>query len=228
MPALFENIRVCVFDAYGTLFDVHSATARYARRLGAHESAVSELWRTKQLQYTWLRSLMDAYEDFWTVTQHALDYSLASFGIRDEVLRDELMNAYLRLNCYEEVIDVLKALRAHGIKTAILSNGSPAMLESVVSYAGIAAHLDACLSVEEKKIYKPASAVYRMPCDLFGVEPAQISFQSSNCWDATGGANFGYQVAWCNRFKQPLDRLPGIPQAEIRNLRELLPIVGIG
>ncbi len=228
MPALFKDIRVCVFDAYGTLFDVHSAAAAHTGRLGEHESAVSELWRAKQLQYTWLLSLMNVYEDFWTVTQNALDYSLASCGIQDAELRDDLMNAYLRLSCYEEVIEVLKALRAHGIKTAVLSNGSPAMLESVVRYTGIAEHLDACLSADEKKIYKPASTVYQIPCDLFGIKPFQISFQSSNCWDAIGGANFGYQVAWCNRFEQPLDRLPRIPQAEIKNLRELLPIVGIG
>lgn len=210
----FDDIRACVFDAYGTLFDVHSAAAQHSHRLGELETPVSELWRAKQLQYTWLRSLMDDYEDFWTVTENSLDYALASYGISDTQLREDLMNAYLKLACFDEVIDVLQALKQKGIKTAILSNGSPAMLEGAVENSGIAEFLDACISVDDVRIFKPAAEVYQLPCTLFGIEPNQVSFQSSNCWDAIGGAHFGYQVAWCNRYDQQLDRLPAKPQAE--------------
>ena len=228
MSNQFVDIRACVFDAYGTLFDVHSAAAQHSQRLGELESPVSELWRAKQLQYTWLRSLMGAYEDFWTVTGDSLDYALASYGAEDDELRTDLMNSYLNLSCFDEVTDVLKSLKRNGFKIAILSNGSPSMLDPVVKNSGISDYVDANISVDSRKIYKPTAEVYRMPCEIFGIEPHEISFQSSNCWDAIGGAYFGYQVAWCNRYDQQLDRMPGKPHAEIRNLTELLPLLGIG
>ena len=227
MTAKFDDISACVFDAYGTLFDVHSAAAQHSHRLAEKETAVSELWRAKQLQYTWLRSLMGAYSDFWTVTENSLDYALATYGIRDSSLRADLMNSYLNLNCFDEVLNVLKVLKENDIKVAILSNGSPAMLDPVAKNSGVAEYLDACISVDSKQIYKPSAVVYQMPCDIFGINPSQVSFQSSNCWDAIGGAFFGYKVAWCNRYGQQLDQLPGTPQAEIRNLTELLPLLGI-
>lgn len=227
MSTSFSQVRVAVFDAYGTLFDVHSAAAQYSVSLGALEQPVSEMWRSKQLQYTWLRSLMNAYDDFWQVTADSLDYALKSHGIEDQALRDKLMNAYLSLACFEEVPRVLKTLKDNNIRTAILSNGSPAMLDPVVQNSGVAEWIDVCLSVDAVGIYKPADQVYQMPCDYFQVPPEQIAFQSSNCWDAIGGAHFGYQVAWCNRYHQELDRLPAQPQAEINNLRELLPLLGI-
>ncbi len=227
MNQKFDDIRACVFDAYGTLFDVHSAAAQHSHRLGELETPVSELWRAKQLQYTWLRSLMGAYEDFWTVTENSLDYALASYGISENGLRDDLMNAYLKLSCFDEVMDVLKTLKQHDIQTAILSNGSPAMLEGAVENSGVGEYIDACISVDVVRVYKPTAEVYQLPCTIFGIQPSQVSFQSSNCWDAIGGAHFGYQVAWCNRYGQQLDRLPAKPQVEIQNLTELLPLVGI-
>ena len=227
MSTSFTDIRVAVFDAYGTLFDVHSAAARYSAALGELEQPVSELWRAKQLQYTWLRSLMGAYDDFWQVTGDSLDYALASHGVSDEQLRNDLMNAYLALSCFEEVPEVLKTLKDHGIGTAILSNGSPAMLDPVIEQSGISDWIDVSLSVDAVGIFKPTDQVYQLPCDYFDVSPQQIAFQSSNCWDAIGGAHFGYQVAWCNRYAQQLDRLPARPQAEISNLLELLPLIGI-
>lgn len=228
MSQKFSDIRVCVFDAYGTLFDVHSAAAQHSTALGELESSVSEMWRAKQLQYTWLRSLMDDYADFWTVTHDALDYALHSHGVNDETLRDNLMNAYLELGCFEEVPQVLKTLKDNGFRTAVLSNGSPNMLDPVVANSGVADYIDVSLSVDAVKIYKPSAQVYQLPCDFFGVTPQQISFQSSNCWDAVGAAHFGFQVAWCNRYSQQLDRLPATPQAEIKNLTELQPLLGIG
>ena len=227
MSQRFSNIRVCVFDAYGTLFDVHSAAAQFSAALGELETPVSTLWRSKQLEYTWLRSLMGDYADFWTVTGDALDYALHSHGVDDDTLRDNLIDAYLRLGCFEEVPQVLKSLKDNGFLTAILSNGSPNMLDPVVANSGVAEYIDASLSVDAVKIYKPTAQVYQLPCDLFGVRPQEVSFQSSNCWDAIGAAHYGFQVAWCNRYNQQLDRLPAAPQAEIKNLTEMLPLLGI-
>ncbi len=227
MTSSFVDIRVAVFDAYGTLFDVHSAAAQYSAALGELEQPVSEMWRSKQLQYTWLRSLMGAYDDFWQVTADALDYALATHHVKNQSLRNELMNAYLSLGCFEEVPEVLKTLKDNAIDVAILSNGSLKMLEPIVENSGVADWIDECLSVEEVGIFKPADQVYQLPCDRFGVSPEQVAFQSSNCWDAIGGAHYGYQVAWCNRYNQQLDCLPARPKAEISNLRELLPLLGI-
>ena len=227
MSQSFSNIRVCVFDAYGTLLDVHSAAAQHSAALGDLEQPVSEMWRNKQLQYTWLRSLMGAYDDFWQVTGESLDYALASHGVVNPELRENLMNAYLTLGCFQEVPVVLKTLKENGLETAILSNGSPNMLLPVVENSGFADYLDVCLSVDEVGIFKPTAQVYQMPCDHFNVKPEEIAFLSSNCWDAIGGAHYGYQVAWCNRYNQQLDQLPAKPRAEIKDLTELLPLLGI-
>ncbi len=223
----FSNIKACVFDAYGTLFDVHSAAAQHSHKLGELEQSVSEMWRSKQLQYTWLRSLMEDYDEFWIVTGDALDYALAAHGVEDDELRTNLMNAYLQLSCFEEVPRVLKALKDSGMKTAILSNGSPNMLDPVVANSGVASCIDVCISVDEAKIFKPAAVVYQLACDHLGVSASEISFQSSNCWDAIGAAHFGFQVVWCNRYGQQLDRLPARPQAEVKNLDALLTLVGV-
>ncbi len=225
MTKNFSDVKVCVFDAYGTLFDVHSAAAQYSTELGDLEQSVSELWRSKQLQYTWLRSLMEVYDDFWQVTAEALDYALASYDVVDSNLRDNLMNAYLSLDCFEEVAQVLKTLKESGVRTAILSNGSPGMLDPVVANSDVSEYIDVSLSVDAVGIYKPAAKVYQLPCDYFDVNPQQIAFQSSNCWDAIGGAHFGYQVAWCNRYNQQLDRLPAKPHAEISDLTQLLSLL---
>ncbi len=223
----FQNIKACVFDAYGTLFDVHSAVGRHKARIGDAADAVSAQWRAKQLEYTWLRSLMGRHVDFRRVTADALDYAFDAHGIEDAALREDLMQAYMALDAYPEVKKVLGALRDAGFRTAILSNGSPDMLEAAVSSAGIGDLLDANLSIEEVGIYKPDPRVYQLAVDRLDVRPEEISFQSSNAWDAVGAATFGFQVAWVNRFGQRRERLTADPQAEIGDLNQLLVVLGI-
>jgi len=211
----------CVFDAYGTLLDYASAVARCDAVLGASRDRLTTLWREKQLQYTWLRSLQGKYADFWQVTGDALDFALESLGLTDPGLRDKLMNSYLTLDVFPEVPDVLGRLKSMGIKTAILSNGSPKMLEAGVSNARIGHFLDAVLSVDEIGVYKPHPKVYRLAVDRLGVEPREIWFQSSNAWDAWGASSFGMRVVWCNRYGQRAERLPGWPDFEVRTLADL-------
>ena len=218
--ALF-GIKSCVFDAYGTLFDVHSAVASHRSRLGADADGISALWRSKQLEYTWLRSLMGHHADFWRVTADALDFALGSFGVSDSALRNDLLDAYLRLDCYSEVPSVLKTLKGLGLPLAILSNGSPAMLKSAVQGAGIENLLDGVWSVEEVGIFKPSSEVYRLATAHLNLAAEQIAFMSSNGWDCAGAAAFGFQVAWINRFGQNPERLPFGPKVELKTLSEL-------
>ena len=220
-PETFADIRACVFDAYGTLFDVHSAVGRHRPRLGAKADAVSALWRTKQLEYTWLRSLMRRHANFWQVTGDALDYALEAQGVDDTPLREDLLQAYLSLDCYPEVPGALRALRDQGLALAILSNGSPDMLQAAVDSSGLADLLDGWYSVEDVGIYKPDPRVYQMACDRLQVPAAAISFQSSNAWDAVAAASFGMKVAWVNRFGQPRERLPYGPDAELPTLEGL-------
>ncbi len=221
------DIKACVFDAYGTLFDVHSAVGAHKQRLGKQSAEVSTTWRNKQLEYTWLRSLMGDYADFWQVTGEALDYSLDAHGIDDGSLYDDLMQAYLELKPYEEVRQVLSALQGAGYKTAILSNGAPAMLEAAIRGAGIDDLLDECLSVDELRIFKPEPRVYELATNAFNLEPSQIIFQSSNAWDASGAASFGFKVLWVNRFAQRPERLPAKPDFEATDLTRLLELLAI-
>ena len=223
----FGDISVCVFDAYGTLFDYNTAAGRHSATLGDKAAPLADLWRLKQLQYTWLRSLMGRYTGFWQVTGEALDFAMGELGIEDEALRANLMEAYLTLDTYPEVQETLATLRAHGLRTAILSNGESSMLDASVEAAGIADSLDAVLSVEEVGIYKPHPSVYQLVVDRLGVEAANVSFQSSNAWDANGAAAFGFRVAWCNRFGQGQERVPEAPDAEIATLAELPALLGI-
>ena len=218
---LIPNINACVFDAYGTLFDVHSAVGKYIERLGDVSEQVSNIWRTKQLEYTWLRSLMKKHADFWQVTQDALDYALAVFKIKDKQLRNDLINAYLELDCYPEVPDTLQKLKDSGQKIAILSNGSPAMLEAVVKSSGLEDLVEIILSVEMVGIFKPDPAVYQLAVNQLGVTAAEIVFMSSNAWDAVGATAFGLRVAWINRFAQRPERLPFQPDIEIKTLDQL-------
>ena len=224
----FGDIEACVFDAYGTLFDYNAAAARHGAALGDKAAPLAELWRLKQLQYTWLRSLMGRYAGFWQVTGDALDFSMGELGIEDAALRAGLMDAYRTLDAYPEVPETLATLRAHGLKCAILSNGEPGMLAAAVEAAGIGAHLDAVLSVEDVGIFKPHPSVYRLVVDRLGVAAERVSFQSSNAWDANGAAAFGFRVAWCNRFGQGQERIPEAPDAEIATLAELPALLGIG
>ena len=224
----FVNIGACVFDAYGTLFDFNAAAARFEVKLGGKAAKLSEIWRAKQLQYTWLRSLMDDYADFWTVTGEALDYALDAVDINDEEIRSKLLNAYLTLDAYPEVPEMLQTLKSAGVRTAILSNGSPVMLDAAVKAAGLEDLLDATLSVEDVGIFKPHRSVYQLAVGVLGISAERVSFQSSNSWDAAGAAHFGFRVAWCNRFGQPEEQLPGKPDVQIKTLAELPPLLGLG
>jgi 2-haloacid dehalogenase len=220
-----EGIRACVFDAYGTLFDVHAAVGRLRPQIGARADELSQLWRTKQLEYTWLRALMGRHADFWQVTGDALDHALARTGV-GAALREPLMQAYLTLDAYPEVSDVLRRLRAGGLKLAILSNGEPAMLAAAVEHAGIGALFDAVLSVEEVGVFKPHPSVYRLAVDRLRVRPDQIAFQSSNAWDVNGAACFGLRPVWINRFGAPAERLPGDAEHELQDLSGLPGLLG--
>jgi 2-haloacid dehalogenase len=225
--ARLTGIRACVFDAYGTLFDVHSAVARLAAEIGPEADALWRLWRVKQLEYTWLRALMGRHADFWQVTGEALDYALEATGI-DQGVRARLMEAYLSLDAYPEVPGVLERLRAAGLKTAILSNGEQRMLSAGASSAGIEDLLDATLSVEEVGVYKPHPTVYRLAVERLGVEPGAIAFQSSNAWDIHGASTFGLRAVWINRTRAPRERLPGAPAAELADLSGLPALLGVG
>jgi 2-haloacid dehalogenase len=220
------GIEACVFDAYGTLFDVHSAVARLRARVGKRADALSELWRAKQLEYTWLRALMGRHADFWQVTGDALDYALARTGV-EPAMREPLMQAYLTLDAYPEAPDVLRRLRDAGLKTAILSNGEPRMLAAAARSARIERLLDAILSVEDVGIFKPHPKVYQLAVDRLAVRPDRIAFQSSNAWDVSGAAAFGLRAVWINRLDMPPERLPGAPEHELRDLSGLPGLLGL-
>jgi 2-haloacid dehalogenase len=225
-PAL-PGIRACVFDAYGTLFDVNSAAARMRDALGDKADALSAIWRTKQLEYTWLRSLMGRHADFWQVTGEALDFAMADIGVHDAGLREDLMAHYLALDAYPDAAPVLAQLRGAGLATAILSNGAPAMLQAGADSARLTERLDAILSVEEAGIFKPHPATYRLAVDRLGVLPEAVCFVSSNGWDVAGAAAFGFRVAWLNRMGRTPERLPAGPDVEIRGLDALPGLIGL-
>ncbi len=220
-PLLIENVRACVFDAYGTLFDFASAAARCDDVPAEKRMGLTALWRDKQLQYTWLRSLQDRYADFWQVTGDALDFALDSLGLEAPGLRQRLMDLYLGLEPFPEVPEVLATLRARGFRTAILSNGSPAMLGTLVERSGLAALFDAVLSVEAVGVFKTHPKVYQHALDALGLPAQAIAFQSSNAWDAYAASDFGMRVVWCNRYGRRRERLPGAPDFEVRTLAEL-------
>ena len=220
------GVQACVFDAYGTLFDFASAARGCADVLGDGIDRLTALWRDKQLQYTWLRALQERHADFWQVTGDALDFALATLGIDKPGLRGRLMDLYLRLDAFPEVPDVLRHLRNAGMRTAILSNGSPTMLDAVVKTSGLDALLDAVLSVEAVGVYKPHPKVYQLAVDRLAVPAAAIAFQSSNAWDAYAASAFGMRVVWCNRYGAQPERLPGAPDRTVRSLAELPSLVG--
>jgi 2-haloacid dehalogenase len=221
-----EGVKACVFDAYGTLFDFATAAGKCHDLLGKDIDKLTALWRDKQLQYTWLRAIQGLHADFWQVTGDALDFSLETLGIDKPGLRDRLMTLYLTLDPFPEVPDVLRRLKSAGMRTAILSNGSPKMLEAVVTAAKLDTLLDAVLSVEEVGVYKPNSKVYQLAVDRLGIPAAAISFQSSNAWDAYAASAFGMKVVWCNRYRQRLERLPGTPDLEVQSLAEFPALLG--
>jgi len=221
-----EGIRACIFDAYGTLFDYRSAASRCRDVLGENFDQVNALWREKQLQYSWLRAIQGRHVDFWQVTGEALDFALDTAAIADSTVRDRLMAMYLKLDAFPEVPDMLKRLNVAGLKTAILSNGSPEMLDAAVRNAGIGSLLDAVLSVEAVGVYKPHPKVYQYAIDQLGIKAGELAFQSSNAWDAHAASLCGMRVIWCNRYRQRTERLPGLPDFEIASLAELPDLVG--
>ena len=216
-----RGIRACVFDAYGTLFDFASATARCDDVPADLRASLSTLWRDKQLQYTWLRSLQGDYADFWQVTSDALDFALDSLGIANAPRHARLMDLYMTLSAFPEVAGVLRQLRQAGFVTAILSNGTPAMLTAAVHAAGIGDLLDAVLSADAVGKYKTHPRVYEYGLRQLGLAAREVSFQSSNAWDAYAASAFGMRVVWCNRHGQREERLPGRPDHVIRSLDEL-------
>jgi 2-haloacid dehalogenase len=217
---------VCVFDAYGTLFDVNAAARRAADepngdRLKEIWPDIARDWRMKQLQYTWLRAVAGRHCDFWQVTQDGLDWALEAARIDDPALRQRLLDLYLELDTYPEVPDVLARLRKAGLKTAILSNGSPDMLAAAVTSAGLTDKLDSVLSVEEAGIFKPHDRVYDLVIDQFGGPKHKVLFVSSNGWDAAGAAGYGFRTVWVNRANEPVDRLYAEPHHILPDLTTL-------
>ena len=219
--------RACVFDAYGTLFDLTSASRRCADALGGKAEAFGALWRTRQLEYTWLRSLTGAHADFWQVTGELLDYALAVHGIADAGLRARLMDAFLHIEAYPDAVTVLDALKRAGRPAAILSNGSPRMLSAAVESARLGPLLDHVVSIEEAGIYKPHPRVYELVARRLGIAAGEICFVSSNGWDAAGAAQFGFKAVWANRAGAPRERLPGELAAELSGLDRLPALLGL-
>ncbi|MGH6968036.1 MAG: haloacid dehalogenase type II [Stellaceae bacterium] len=220
-------IDACVFDAYGTLFDVGSAAKRCADALGDKAEALAAQWRTAQLQYTWLRSLMGRHADFWQVTGEALDYAMDALGISGEALKARLMELYRELSAYPDAGNALTALQRAKRPAAILSNGSPEMLAAAVKSADLSKLLDPILSVEAVGVYKPHPKVYQLAVDRLGVTPARICFVSSNGWDVAGASAFGMKAVWINRSGQKVERLPAGPVAQIERLDALPEILGL-
>lgn len=211
-----------VFDAYGTLFDVHAAIARHRDAAGPDADRFSDLWRTKQLEYTWTQTLAGRYADFWTLTQRALDFCFARFPSVDRKLREDLLNAYLKLGAFPDSQTVLRALKGRGERTAILSNGTPAMLAAAVEAAGLKADLDAVLSVDVLKMFKPRMEVYALVTKEFACKPADVTFVSSNRWDAMGATAFGFRTVWINRANNPDEYADCPPIAVVSSLTALL------
>jgi 2-haloacid dehalogenase len=212
-----------VFDAYGTLFDVHAAVRRHADEIGADGQLLSEIWRAKQLEYSWVRTLMGAYADFWQLTEQALDFALRKVPSADAGLKAKLLDAYWRLDCYPEVPAVLKALKAAGAKLAILSNGSPDMLQAAVKSAALDQVLDDIYSVDAVRRFKTDPSVYDMVATDWRLYPAAISFQSSNRWDIAGATKFGFRTVWINRSNQPEEYQDFAPAMILPSLEALVP-----
>ena len=218
MPSIF------VFDAYGTLFDVHAAIARFRGQAGPEADRMSEIWRTKQLEYTWTLTLAGHYADFWTLTERALDYALARVPSVDKALKPQLLDAYFKLDAFPDARAALRALKAQGHKTGILSNGSPAMLKGAVDAAGIAADLDGVLSVDVLKMFKPRPEVYRLVNEHYKCASGEVTFVSSNRWDVMAAVSVGFHGLWVNRSKMPdeyLDFPPTRTLADLSTLAEL-------
>ena len=219
-----ENIKAFVFDAYGTLFDVNSAAAKCKEKLGSKWEGFANAWRTTQLEYTWLRSLMKKHRNFWEITEDSLDHTMETFKIKKE-MRNELLNLYIKLSPYPEVKKCLDGLKTKNVKIAILSNGTPDLLQGLVESNNIKNYFDDIFSIEAVGIYKPDSRVYEMPIKKYNCKPENVCFMSSNTWDVSGGGVFGYNSVWVNRLNKVFDKLSYRPKYVINNLEELLKII---
>lgn len=218
------NTKALVFDAYGTLFDVNSAANKCKEKIGEDWEKFANFWRTTQLEYTWLRSLMGRHRDFWKITEDSLEKSMQVFGV-DKNMKNELLNLYKVLSPYPEVKNVLETLKDQNFKLAILSNGTPSLLNELVSSNDLNNLFDDLFSVEEVKVFKPASKVYEIPTKKYNIKASQITFLSANTWDVSGAGNFGYNSVWVNRNKSKFDLLDYQPKNEVSNLTQLLDIV---
>ena len=219
-----KNIKAIIFDAYGTLFDVNSAAEKCKDKIGDKWEGFANYWRTTQLEYTWLRSLMKRHKNFWQVTEDSLDKSMKVFKI-DKSMKNELLNLYKKLNTFPEVKDVLYKLKEKKFKLAILSNGTPALLNELVKSNNLENIFDDLFSIEEVGIYKPDSKVYDLPVKKYQIENNEIMFLSSNTWDISGAGNYGYNPVWINRSDNIFDNLDYSPKKEVKNLNQLLDIV---
>jgi len=213
--------RACIFDAYGTLFDVIAACRELSIEVGEKWQELSALWRLRQVEYTWLRNSMNAYIDFWQITSDSLDYAMDTLNINNKNLRSNLLKLYLKLEAYSEVKGVLEKLKEEGFKTGILSNGSKKMLDSAVKNANISGLLDEVISVEECKVYKPSNKVYDLVEIKMGIKKEQVLFFSSNAWDMHAASNYGFNTIWVNRFNAKLERLPGKPLKIVNSLEKI-------
>lgn len=211
-----------VFDAYGTLFDVHAAIARHREEAGPDADRISEIWRTKQLEYSWTSTLAGTYTDFWSLTERALDYALARFPAADKSLKPKFLDAYKTLDAYPDARDTLEGLKKRGAKTAILSNGSPDMLASAVKSAQLEDHLDAVLSVDSVRVYKPRSDVYRLVTQGMSITSKDVIFASSNRWDVMGARAFGFRTIWVNRGNLPEEYHAHPPERVVPDLHSLI------
>ena len=219
-----KNIKAIIFDAYGTLFDVNSAAEKCKDKIGDKWEGFANYWRTTQLEYTWLRSLMNRHKDFWQVTEDSLDKSMKAFDI-DPSMRNELLNLYKVLSPFEEVPETLKTLKEKKFKLAILSNGTPSLLNELVKSNRLDNLFDDIFSIEQVGVYKPSSRVYDMPIKKYNINKSEVAFLSANTWDVSGGGNYGYQSIWVNRNNNIFDNLDFRPKYQITDLNKLIQLV---
>ena len=219
-----ENVKAIIFDAYGTLFDVNSAAEKCKDKIGDKWEGFANFWRTTQLEYTWLRSLMDRHKDFWQVTEDSLDKSIKVFDI-DPSMRNELLNLYKILSPYQEVPETLKTLKEKKFKLAILSNGTPSLLDELVKSNHLDNLFDDIFSIEQVGVYKPSSRVYDMPIKKYNINKSEVAFLSANTWDVSGGGNYGYQSIWVNRNNTIFDNLDFKPKYQITDLNKIIQLV---
>ena len=219
-----KNVKAIIFDAYGTLFDVNSAAEKCKDKIGDKWEEFANYWRTTQLEYSWFRSLMDKHKDFWQVTEDSLDKSMKVFNI-DSLMRDELLNLYKILSTFPEVKEVLNNLKEKNYKLAILSNGTPTLLNELVKSNNLDSIFDDIFSIEEVGIYKPSSKVYDIPIKKYQIQKDEIVFLSANTWDVSGGGNYGYNAVWVNRNNNIFDNLDYKPQNQVKDLVELLDLI---